>query len=77
MITVNENDAQTQLPKLLSLVSEGKEVVVISSNDKPLAKIIPFSAPKKDRTPGLSKGMIQVSSDFDEPLSDDFWAGTE
>ena len=76
MITINANDAQTQFPKLLSMVSEGK-VIIISANDKPLAKIVPFSTSKKDRTPGLSKGMIEVSNDFDEPLSDDFWSGSE
>ena len=76
MITINANDAQAQFPKLLSLVSEGK-VIIISADDKPLAKIVPFSASKKDRIPGLNKGMIQVSSDFDEPLPDDFWSGSE
>jgi len=72
MITINIGDAQTQLPKLLSLVSEGNEII-ISDDDKPLSKIVPFSVPSKKRTAGLNKGKIHASNDFDEPLPDDFW----
>ncbi|MGB5157586.1 type II toxin-antitoxin system Phd/YefM family antitoxin [Desulfobacterium sp. N47] len=72
MITVNINDAQTQLPKLLSLVSEGNEII-ISANDKPLAKIVPFSLSPKKRTAGLNKGKMHASDDFDDPLPDEFW----
>ena len=72
MITINIGDAQTQLPKLLSLVSEGNEII-ISADDKPLAKIVPFSVPPKNRTAGLNKGKIHASNDFDELLPDDFW----
>ena len=76
MITININDAQTQLHKLLSMVSEGNEII-ISSDDKPLAKIVPFSSSPKKRIAGLNKGKVKMSDDFDEPLPNDFWTGAE
>lgn len=29
----------------------------------------------KPRTPGLGKGLIEVSDDFNDPLPDSFWLG--
>jgi len=31
----------------------------------------------KQRTPGLGRGTIWVSDDFDAPLGDDFWLGDD
>ncbi len=76
MITINISDAQTQLPKLLSLVSEGNEII-ISADDKPLAKIVPFYSSPKKRIAGLNKGKIHASDDFDEPLPDEFWMNSK
>ena len=73
MITINISEAQARLPELLSLVSEGNEII-ISGNDIPLAKIVPLSATPKKRIPGLNKGRIHMSDNFDDPLPDDFWA---
>ena len=74
MITINIRDAQAQLPKLLSIVSEGNEVI-ISSDDKPLAKLIPCTSSLKKRIAGLNKGKVRITEDFDEPLPEDFWTG--
>jgi len=30
---------------------------------------------KKKRVPGLNRGTISASEDFDEPLPDEFWLG--
>ena len=73
--TVNINEAQTQLPKLLSLVTGGNEVI-IAEGDKPVAKIVPVSPPIQKRIAGLNKGKIWASDDFDDPLPDHFWVGT-
>lgn len=75
MITINVGDAQAQLPKLLTLVSEGNEII-ISADNKPLAKIVPFTQAPKKRVAGLNKGKIKASENFDDPLPDDFWTGT-
>ncbi len=43
--TVTVSDIPSQLPKILSMISEGN-IVVISENNKPLAKIVPISEKK-------------------------------
>jgi prevent-host-death family protein len=74
MITLSIGDAQAQLPKLLTLVSEGNEVI-ISADNKPIARIVPFSPPPKKRTAGLNKGKVKMSKGFDDPLPEAFWTG--
>lgn len=73
--TVNIGEAQTQLPKLLSLVTEGNEVI-IAEGDKPVAKIVPILSHLQTRIAGLNRGKIWISDDFDDPLPDKFWMGT-
>lgn len=73
---VNIDEAQTTLPKLLSLVTSGHEVI-IAKDDKPVSKIIPFSPFSRTRVAGLNKGKIWVSEDFDKPLPEQFWTGTK
>ncbi len=73
--TVNIGEAQTQLPKLLSLVTAGNEVI-IAEGDKPVAKIVPILPHLQTRIAGLNRGKIWVSDDFDDPLPDQFWMGT-
>jgi len=76
MININISEAQARLPELLSLVSKGNEII-ISGDDIPLAKIVPLSTTPKKRIPGLNKGQIHMSDNFDDPLPDDFWAAGE
>jgi antitoxin (DNA-binding transcriptional repressor) of toxin-antitoxin stability system len=66
-------DVQSQLSELFSLVAEGTEIVILEG-EKPFARILPA---RSKRIAGLHKGCIQMSPDFDEPLSDRFWAGEE
>ncbi len=33
--------------------------------------------PKKQRVPGLNRGTIKLSEDFNDPLPDEFWLGIE
>jgi len=37
----------------------------------------PIEQTKKTRIFGQHRGLIEISDDFDEPLSDDFWLGNE
>jgi len=74
MITLSIGDAQAQLPKLLTLVSEGNEVI-ISADNKPIAKIVPFSPLPKKRMAGLNKGKVKMGKGFDDPLPETFWTG--
>ncbi|MEM9272301.1 MAG: DUF2281 domain-containing protein [Cyanobacteria bacterium P01_F01_bin.143] len=58
--------AKSNLSKLLDLAIKGEEIVIIQ-DDKPVAKISPFSRPLKR---GSAKGKVWMSDDFDEPLED-------
>jgi len=72
--TVIVDEAQTQLPQMLSLVTAGNEVI-IAEGDKLVAKIVPILPYLQARIAGLNKGKIWVSDDFDDPLPDQFLYG--
>ena len=74
--TVDINEAQNHLAELVSLASEGNEII-IAKGDKPLARLVPVSPPGQKRVPGLNRGKIWMSDDFDEPLPEDFWTNKE
>ncbi len=67
---------KTSLKELLALVREGTEVI-LTEDDRPLAKIVPVEAQPGKRVMGLHAGMWEVSDDFDEPLPDEFWLDEE
>jgi antitoxin (DNA-binding transcriptional repressor) of toxin-antitoxin stability system len=69
--TVDVRDAQKHLTEWLSLVKAGTEVILTDGNT-PLARLVPVTK----RTAGLHAGAIQASDDFDEPLPEEFWAGS-
>ena len=56
--------AKSNLSKLLDLAIKG-EVIVITENNQPVAKISPIKRPLKR---GSAKGKVWMSDDFDEPL---------
>ena len=66
MYTVHQ--AKTNLSKLLRRAARGEEVI-IARGKTPIAKLVPFSPPKKKRVPGRLKGKICYSYDAFEPLS--------
>jgi prevent-host-death family protein len=72
--TVDIHDTQTSLSELVSLALEGNEVIIAEDN-KPLARLVPISESKQLRIPGLNRGEIWTSEDFDEPLPESFWTG--
>lgn len=81
--TIDLQETQGQLVELLALALKGDEVV-ITENDKPVARLVPAeetasvrNAPPRKRIAGLNRGSIWVSDDFDEPLPDEFWLGQE
>lgn len=74
--TVDVHEAQTNFTKLLALVLEGTEVILVQ-DDTPLARLVPIASPTRPRLAGLHKGAIWTSDDFDEPLPEEFWVGAE
>lgn len=72
--TVEIRDAR--LAELLSLALAGNEVI-LTEDDKPVARLIPVASSSQTRVPGLNRGAAWMSEDFDEPLPDEFWTGAE
>ena len=75
--TVSIVEAQDKLPDLLAEALAGNEVI-ITEHGTPVARLVPVVAhSKKKRVPGLNRGAIATSEDFDEPLPDEFWLDQE
>jgi prevent-host-death family protein len=67
---LNIHEAKNQFSKLLKRVQLGEEIIIAKAG-KPIARLVPFSAPAKVRKPGGAEGMITISPDFDDPLPED------
>lgn len=65
MIITNIYDAKTNLSKLIEQVIAGKEVIIAKAG-KPIVKLISFKEEKKPRVPGLWKGKVWISDDFND-----------
>ncbi len=63
-------DAKTHLSKLVDRAAAGEEFI-ITKNGVPMARLVPVEKTKGKRVPGLGKGKIWISDDFDDPLPDD------
>jgi antitoxin (DNA-binding transcriptional repressor) of toxin-antitoxin stability system len=74
--TVDISEAQIHLFELISLASEGNEII-IAEGDKPLARIVPITNQNQKRIPGLNRGKSWVSDDFDESVPEEFWTNSE
>lgn len=67
MIAVNIHEAKTHLSRLLKRVTAGEEVR-IGKAGKPIARIVSWQDGKKNRVPGLDRGLFTVPDDLDAPL---------
>lgn len=65
MSTTNIYDAKTNLSKLIEQVLQGQEVVIAKAG-KPVVKLVSYKEKKKPRVPGLLKGKIWISDDFND-----------
>jgi prevent-host-death family protein len=70
--TVDIAEAQAHLKDLVHRVSGGIEVI-LSENEKPVARILPV----RKRIAGLDAGSTRTSDDFDAELPDAFWIAKE
>jgi len=72
MQVVNIHDAKTQLSRLLEQVQAGEDVVIAKSGT-PIARLVPYTSPKrKIAPPGAMEGDIWISDDFDAPMDELF-----
>lgn len=65
MFTTNIYQAKTNLSKLIEKVLKGEEVVIAKAG-KPVVKLTPYKDKMKPRKPGLWKGKVWISDDFNE-----------
>lgn len=75
MQTVDIKEAQSELARFLTMALRGMDVV-IAQDDVPLVRLVPIN-PAPKRVADLHKGAMVMRDDFNDPLPDEFWLGTE
>lgn len=65
VMQVNIHEAKTHLSRLVERAAAGEEIV-IGKAGKPMAKLVPYTAPLPVRKPGSLKGKIKILPGFDE-----------
>jgi prevent-host-death family protein len=73
MTQITLKEAETQFSRLIRAASQGEEVV-ITEDDKPIARLVPVAPSAQAARPrprfGSGKGVFQMAPDFDAPLED-------
>ena len=70
MPVVTIEEAQARLPELIEHLAADEELV-ITRNEKPIARLLTEDRPKRQpRRAGSAKGMLTILSDDDEHLKD-------
>mgnify|MGYP001102305489 CR=1 FL=1 len=76
-MTVNVHQAKTQLSKLLDLLEEGEEVIIVR-HGRPVAQLVRARSLAKPQL-GAMRGEISWHEGWERPLSPDeadaFWEG--
>jgi prevent-host-death family protein len=67
---VKIHQAKTHLSRLLVRVAAGEEVIIAKAG-RPIARLVPFSRPSRDRIPGQDRSRLQIAEDFDAPLPEE------
>ncbi len=68
MTVVNIYDAKTQLSKLIEEAAAGNDVI-IARGGKPVARLTRLDSSKRKLRFGVLKGKIEISGEFDAPLT--------
>lgn len=66
---VNTHEAKTQLSKLLAAVRAGDEIVICQAG-KPVARLAPYSTPRRKPRLGTGKDKIILRPGWDSPETD-------
>jgi prevent-host-death family protein len=69
MTTVTIPEAQATLPELVDKLSAGEEVI-ITHNQQPVAKLIPFPAVKPQPVFGSCRGKLTIIAEDEEHLEE-------
>ena len=65
MQVLNIHETKTHFSKLIERVVAGKEII-ISKAGVPVAKLVSYHEEESPRKPGIWKGQVVISPDFDE-----------
>jgi antitoxin (DNA-binding transcriptional repressor) of toxin-antitoxin stability system len=74
MKSVEISNQTGSVAELLKLAKEQSGLLLLESG-RPVARIIPLPQLPPDRVAPLHPGAIDVTSDFDASLPDEFWLG--
>ena len=66
---VTTDEAKARLNQLIDAAIEG-DVVVIAKDDGEIVQLVPLSKNRNRPQFGSGRGMMVMSEDFDEPLTD-------
>ena len=61
---VNIHEAKTHLSRLVERVEAGEELVIARAG-RPVARLVPYRPRHEPRIPGLLKGRIRMTPDWD------------
>ena len=64
---VNIHEAKTHLSRLVERVEAGEEITLARAG-RPVARLVPYTARREPRKPGLWKGRVVIHPSFDDPL---------
>jgi prevent-host-death family protein len=62
----NVLEAKTHLSRLIERVEAGEEVVIARAG-RPVARLVPYRKRTSPRVPGIWRGQVHLSPDFDAP----------
>ena len=77
--TIDLRETSAELAELLASASEGEEIIFAEA-DRPVAKLVVLeaqSARQGRRQFGQFRGQLEMAEDFDEPLAEEFWLGSD
>ena len=61
---INIHQAKTHLSRLIEDVASGNEVL-IAKGGRPMARLVPLGRDDSPRRPGMLKGKLRISEEFD------------
>jgi prevent-host-death family protein len=65
---INIHQAKTHLSRLVEDVAGGSEVL-IAKGGRPMARLVPLRRDDTPRRPGLLKGKLKISEEFDRAVA--------
>ena len=67
---VKVHQAKTHLSRLLVRAAAGEEIIIARAGE-PVARLVAFSRPSRNRLAGQDRGRLGIAKDFDGPLPEE------